>query len=45
MGDQPVVRPLPEHRRTQAQKKLTQAYKPGVGLEPTTSVFERDEDS
>jgi hypothetical protein len=40
--DQPVARPLPTHRTTQPQNKLTQTSMPRVGFEPTTtSVFER----
>jgi hypothetical protein len=39
-GDQPVARPLPTHT-TQIQNKGTQTSMPGVGLEPTISVFER----
>jgi hypothetical protein len=39
--DQPVARPLPTHRTTQAQNKRTQTFIPRVGLEPTIPVFER----
>jgi hypothetical protein len=41
MGDQPVARPLPIHRTTQAQNKHTQTSMPWVGFEPTISTFER----
>jgi hypothetical protein len=40
-GDQPVARPLPIHRTTQAQNKLTQTSMPRVGFEPTIAVFKR----
>jgi hypothetical protein len=40
--DLSVARPLPTHRTTQTQNKLTQTSMPRVGFEPTTtSVFER----
>jgi hypothetical protein len=38
-SDQPVTRPLPTHRTTQTQNKLTQIYIPRVGFEPTTPAF------
>jgi hypothetical protein len=40
-GDQPVARPLPSHRRTQAQNKRTQTSMPSVGFEPTIPAFKR----
>jgi hypothetical protein len=40
-GDQPIARPLPTHRTTQTKNKRTQTSMHGVGLEPTTPVFER----
>jgi hypothetical protein len=40
MGDQPVTRPLPTHRTTQTQNKLTQISMPRVGFELTIPVFE-----
>jgi hypothetical protein len=40
-GDQPVVRPLSTHRRTQTQNKRTKKSMPWVGFETTTPVFER----
>jgi hypothetical protein len=40
-GDQPVERPLPEHRIAQTQNKRTQTFMPQVGFEPTIPVFER----
>jgi hypothetical protein len=40
-GDQPVARPLPTHRTTQTQNKLTQTSMPLVGFEPKIPVFER----
>jgi hypothetical protein len=39
-GDQPVARPLPTHRTTQAQNKRTQTPMPQMGFEPTMPVFE-----
>jgi hypothetical protein len=41
MRDQPVARPLPEHRIAQTQSKRTQTSMPQVGFEPTIPVFER----
>jgi hypothetical protein len=41
MGDQPVARPLPTHRRAQTQNKGKQTSMPRMGYEPTTPVFER----
>jgi hypothetical protein len=43
MGDQPVGRPLPTHRRTQTQNKCTwiQISMTQVGFERTILVFER----
>jgi hypothetical protein len=38
-GDQPVVRPLPTDRTTQAQNKRTRTSMPPVGFEPTISMF------
>jgi hypothetical protein len=40
-GDQPVARPLPTHRTTQTQNKLTQTSMPWGGFEPTIPAFER----
>jgi hypothetical protein len=40
MGDQPVVRPLPTHRKIQIQNQGPQTTIPRVGFEPTTPVFE-----
>jgi hypothetical protein len=40
MVDQPVARPLPTHRTTQAQNKHKQTSMPPVGFEPTIAVFE-----
>jgi hypothetical protein len=40
-GDQPVVRPLPEHRTPQTQNRGTQISMPQVCFEPTIPVFER----
>jgi hypothetical protein len=40
-GDQPVARPLPNHRTTQTQNKHTETSIPRVGFEPITPVFER----
>jgi hypothetical protein len=40
-GDQPVERPLPTHRTTQAQNKSTQTFMPRVGFDPTIPAFER----
>jgi hypothetical protein len=40
-GDQHVARPLPTHRTTQTQNKLTQTSMSRVEFEPTTPVFER----
>jgi hypothetical protein len=40
-GDQPVARPLPIHRTTQKQNKLTQTSMSWVGFEPTIPLFER----
>jgi hypothetical protein len=42
MGDQPVARPLPEHRTTQTQNKRTQISMPWVGFEPTIPASERE---
>jgi hypothetical protein len=41
-GDQPVARPLPIHRTTQAQNKCTRTCMTRVGFEPTTPVFKRE---
>jgi hypothetical protein len=41
MGDQHVTRPLPTHRTTQTQNKLTQISMPGMGFEPKVPVFQR----
>jgi hypothetical protein len=41
MGYQPVAWPLPTHRTTQTQNKLTQTSTPQVGFEPMIPVFER----
>jgi hypothetical protein len=41
MGDQPVARPLPAHRRAEIQNKCTQTSMPQVGFEPTIPVFKR----
>jgi hypothetical protein len=41
MGDQPVIRPLPTHRTTQTLNKRRETSIPGVGFEPTISLFER----
>jgi hypothetical protein len=40
-GDQPIARPLPTHRTTQIQNKLTQRSMPWVGFEHTIPMFER----
>jgi hypothetical protein len=40
MGDQPVVRPLPAHRR-HTQNKRTQTSMPRLGFEHMTQVFKR----
>jgi hypothetical protein len=40
-GDQHDARPLPTYRTTQTKNKRTQTSMPWVGLEPTTSEFER----
>jgi hypothetical protein len=40
-GDQPVSRPLPTKRTTEAKDKRSQTSTPPVGFEPTTSVLER----
>jgi hypothetical protein len=40
-GNQPVVRPLPTRRTTQAQNKRTQTSMSSVGFEPTIPAFER----
>jgi hypothetical protein len=40
-GDQPVARPLPAHRTTQAQNKSKQTVMPPVVFEPTIPVFTR----
>jgi hypothetical protein len=37
--DQPVIRPLPAHRRAQIQNKFTQTSLPQVGFEPTIPVL------
>jgi hypothetical protein len=39
-GDQPVARPLPTHRTTQAQNKRIETSMPRVGFETTTQAFE-----
>jgi hypothetical protein len=41
--DQPVARPLPTHRATQTQNKLTHTSMPRVGFEPIIPVFGRAE--
>jgi hypothetical protein len=41
MGDQPLRRPLPEHRTAQTQNERTQSYMSRVGSEPTIPLFER----
>jgi hypothetical protein len=40
-GDQSDVRPLPAHRTTQTQNKLTQISMSGEGFGPKIPVFER----
>jgi hypothetical protein len=40
-GDQCIARPLPTHRTTQRQNKLTQTSMSQMGLEPTIPVSER----
>jgi hypothetical protein len=40
-GEQPVLRPLPTHRITQAQNKRKQISMPTMGFELTIPVFER----
>jgi hypothetical protein len=40
MGNQPIARPLPAQRTTQAQNKRTQTTMPVVGFEPTILAFE-----
>jgi hypothetical protein len=40
-GDQPVSGPLPTHRTTQTQNKLTQTSMHWVEFEPTVPAFER----
>jgi hypothetical protein len=40
-GDQPVARPLPEHRTAQSQNKGTHTSMPQVGIELMIPVFER----
>jgi hypothetical protein len=40
MGDQPVARPLPTHRTTQAQNKRTKTSMPRAVFEPTITLFE-----
>jgi hypothetical protein len=40
-GDQPVIRPLPTHRTTQAQNESTKTYMLQEGLKPTIPVLER----
>jgi hypothetical protein len=40
-GDQPVVRPLLPHRKTQTENKCTQTSILCVGFEPTIPAFER----
>jgi hypothetical protein len=40
-GNQPVARPLPNHRTTQTQNKCTQTSILWVGFEPTIPAFER----
>jgi hypothetical protein len=40
-GNQPVARPLPTHRTTRTQHKLTQTSMPQAEFEPTVPVFER----
>jgi hypothetical protein len=41
MGDQPIARPPPTHRTTQAQDKRTQTSMPRVSFEPMIPVFKR----
>jgi hypothetical protein len=41
MEDQPIARPLPTHRTTQAENKRAQTTIPLVGFELTNSMFER----
>jgi hypothetical protein len=40
MGDQPVAKPLPTHRRAWTRNKHTRTFMPWVGFEPTIPVFE-----
>jgi hypothetical protein len=40
-ADQPVAKPPPTHRTTQAQNKRTQTSMPQVGFEPTIPVVDR----
>jgi hypothetical protein len=40
-SDQPVAKPLPTHRTTQTQNKLTQTFLSRVGFEPSMPVFKR----
>jgi hypothetical protein len=40
-GIEPVVRPLPTHRKTQTQNERTQTFIPGAGFEPTIPEFKR----
>jgi hypothetical protein len=40
-GDQPVARPLPTHRTTQAQNNAHRHPMPQVRFEPTIPVIER----
>jgi hypothetical protein len=41
MGNQPVARTLPTHRKAQTQNKSAKASMHRVEFEPTTPVFER----
>jgi hypothetical protein len=41
MGDQPVAKPLPAHRRAQTRNKRTQTSMPQVALEPMIPLFVR----
>jgi hypothetical protein len=41
VGVQPVARPLPTHRTTQAQENHTQTSMTRVGFEPVIPVFEQ----
>jgi hypothetical protein len=44
-GDQLVARPLPTRGAAQSQNKRTQTSIPQVEFEPTTTLFERADDS